>query len=66
MDPTIVIAANNDVTSESEFSMEAFPNYTPAEAFVQSLAGLVNQSDVETMLRAQKQMYYFALFYCII
>ncbi|XP_023301332.2 kxDL motif-containing protein CG10681 [Lucilia cuprina] len=45
-----------DVTPESEFSMDGFNNYTAGEAFIQGLAGLVNQSDVETMIRAQKQM----------
>lgn len=46
-----------DVTPESEVSMDGFTNYTASEAFIQGLAGLVNQSDVETMIRAQKQMY---------
>uniref|UniRef100_A0A2M4BYZ5 KxDL domain-containing protein n=1 Tax=Anopheles marajoara TaxID=58244 RepID=A0A2M4BYZ5_9DIPT len=41
---------------ESEFSIECFQNYTAAEVFVQGLAGLVNQTDVEVMIRAQKQM----------
>lgn len=45
-----------DVTPESDFSMDGFNNYTAGEAFIQGLAGLVNQSDVETMIRAQKQM----------
>lgn len=44
-------------TPESEFSIEGFQNYTASEVFVQGLAGLVNQSDVESMIRAQKQMY---------
>lgn len=55
------MTSNNDVTQdatpESDFSIEGFENYTAAEAFIQGLAGLVNQSDVETMIRAQKQMY---------
>ncbi|TMW47545.1 hypothetical protein DOY81_007371 [Sarcophaga bullata] len=45
-----------DITPESDFNMDGFNNYTAGEAFVQGLAGLVNQSDVETMIRAQKQM----------
>lgn len=53
---TINNDVTQDVTPESEFSMDGFNNYTAAEAFVQGLAGLVNQSDVETMIRAQKQM----------
>ncbi|XP_067612928.1 kxDL motif-containing protein CG10681 [Eurosta solidaginis] len=46
--------ATEDVTPESEF--DGFHNYTAAEVFIQGLAGLVNQGDVETMIRAQKQM----------
>ncbi|XP_063698658.1 kxDL motif-containing protein CG10681 [Culicoides brevitarsis] len=42
---------------ESELeSIECFQNYTAAEVFVQGLAGLVNFSDSEVMIRAQKQM----------
>uniref|UniRef100_A0A182WLR9 KxDL domain-containing protein n=1 Tax=Anopheles minimus TaxID=112268 RepID=A0A182WLR9_9DIPT len=41
---------------ESDFSIECFQNYTAPEVFVQGLAGLVNQTDVEVMIRAQKQM----------
>ncbi|XP_058463871.1 kxDL motif-containing protein CG10681 [Malaya genurostris] len=41
---------------ESEFSIECFQNYTAPEVFVQGLAGLVNQADVEVIIRAQKQM----------
>lgn len=33
-----------------------YQNYTAAEVFVQGLAGLVNQQDVESMIRAQKKM----------
>ncbi|KAF7270577.1 kxDL motif-containing protein CG10681 [Rhynchophorus ferrugineus] len=43
-------------TPESEFSIECFQNYTAPEVFVQGLAGIVDQLDVETMIRAQKQM----------
>lgn len=50
-----------DITPESDFNMDGFNNYTAGEAFVQGLAGLVNQSDVETMIRAQKQMYFKVL-----
>lgn len=47
-------------TPESEFSnsnFECFQNYTAPEVFIQGLAGIVNQGDVELMIRAQKQMY---------
>lgn len=44
-------------TPESEFSnFECFQNYTAPEVFVQGLAGIVNQGDVELIIRAQKQM----------
>ena len=38
----------------SEF--ECFQNYTASEVFVHGLSGIVNQSDVETIIRSQKQM----------
>ncbi|XP_030385396.1 kxDL motif-containing protein CG10681 isoform X2 [Scaptodrosophila lebanonensis] len=44
-----------DATPELE-SFEGFAAYTAAESFIQGLAGMVNQGDVETMIRAQKQM----------
>lgn len=44
-------------TPESEFSIECFQNYTAPEVFIQGLAGIVDQQDVESMIRAQKQMY---------
>ncbi|KAH8307315.1 hypothetical protein KR044_009967 [Drosophila immigrans] len=48
---------NADMTPDAEsFNGYAFNNYTAAEAFIQGLAGMVNQGDVETMIRAQKQM----------
>lgn len=37
-------------------SISVFQNYTAAEVFVQGLAGIVNQGDVEHMIRGQKQM----------
>ncbi|XP_012285591.1 kxDL motif-containing protein CG10681 [Orussus abietinus] len=37
-------------------SFECFQNYTAPEVFVQGLAGIVDQQDVESMIRAQKQM----------
>ncbi|XP_030571510.1 kxDL motif-containing protein CG10681 [Drosophila novamexicana] len=48
---------NADTTPDLEsFNGYGFNNCTPAEAFIQGLSGMVNQSDVETMIRAQKQM----------
>lgn len=44
-------------TPESELSnFECYQNYTAPEVFVQGLAGIVNQGDVELIVRAQKQM----------
>ncbi|XP_055371963.1 kxDL motif-containing protein CG10681 isoform X2 [Condylostylus longicornis] len=45
---------SRQIGEESEFSI--FQNYTAAEVFIQGLAGIVNQSDVESMIRAQKHM----------
>ena len=33
-----------------------YQNYGAGEVFVQGLAGVVNQQDVEAMIRAQKKM----------
>ncbi|XP_049939891.1 kxDL motif-containing protein CG10681 isoform X1 [Schistocerca serialis cubense] len=44
-------------TPESDLgSIECFQNYTAPEVFIQGLAGIVDQQDVEAMIRAQKQM----------
>ncbi|KAL0271644.1 UNVERIFIED_CONTAM: hypothetical protein PYX00_008671 [Menopon gallinae] len=44
-------------TPESDVgSIECFQNYTASEVFVQGLAGIVDQQDVQSMIRAQKQM----------
>ncbi|KAJ0171272.1 hypothetical protein K1T71_012822 [Dendrolimus kikuchii] len=43
-------------TPESDFSIECFQNYSAPEVFVQGLAGMVDQTDVETVIRAQKNM----------
>ncbi|XP_067003025.1 kxDL motif-containing protein CG10681 isoform X2 [Anabrus simplex] len=49
------MAAEN--TPESDLgSIECFQNYTAPEVFIQGLAGIVDQQDVEAMIRAQKQM----------
>lgn len=50
-------------TPESDTgSFECFQNYTAPEVFIQGLAGIVDQQDVESMIRAQKQMYFFLMF----
>ncbi|TDG50265.1 hypothetical protein AWZ03_003170 [Drosophila navojoa] len=54
---TDIVEDNADTTPDLEsFNGYEFNNYTAAEAFIQGLSGMVNQSDVETMIRAQKQM----------
>lgn len=57
------MATAND-TPESDFSIECFQNYSAPEVFVQGLAGMVDQTDVEMIIRAQKTMYvvYFYTF----
>merc|ERR1712141_783603 len=39
-----------------EMECSIYQNYTADEVFVQGLAGIVNQQDVESMIRAQKKM----------
>jgi hypothetical protein len=41
---------------ESEFSIECFQNYTAPEIFIQGLAQMQNQSDVESIVRSQKNL----------
>lgn len=54
---TDTMEENADTTPDVEsFNGYGFNNYTAAEAFIQGLSGMVNQGDVETMIRAQKQM----------
>jgi len=40
----------------NEETQNQYQNYTASEVFVQGLAGVVNQQDVEAMIRAQKKM----------
>ncbi len=41
---------------QPDMECSIYQNYTASEVFVQGLAGLVNQQDVESMIRAQKKM----------
>ena len=43
-------------TTGQDMECSIYQNYTASEVFVQGLAGLVNQQDVESMIRAQKKM----------
>ena len=45
-----------DANPQQEMECSIYQNYTASEVFVQGLAGLVNQQDVESMIRAQKKM----------
>ena len=43
-------------TGNDAMECSIYQNYSAAEVFVQGLAGVVNQQDVESMIRAQKKM----------
>ena len=47
-----------DQQQQQPFDMECsiYQNFSASEVFVQSLAGVVNQQDVEAMIMAQKKM----------
>ena len=47
-----------EMTAGNNTFMECsiYQNYTASEVMVQGLAGVVNQGDVEEMVRAQKEM----------
>ena len=44
------------VSYGNDLECSIYQNYTASEVFVQGLAGVVNQQDVEAMIRAQKKM----------
>ena len=43
--------------AQHDLECSIYQNYTASEVFVQGLAGVVNQQDVEAMIRAQKKMW---------
>ena len=45
-----------DEDPHPDLECSIYQNYTASEVFVQGLAGVVNQQDVEAMIRAQKKM----------
>ena len=48
---------NSPDTSEGDSpNVECFQNFTGPEVFVQGLAGMVNQQDVETIIGSQRYM----------
>lgn len=54
-DPAAAAASGlNPAVDAMECSI--YQNYSASEVFVQGLAGVVNQQDVEAMIRAQKKM----------
>ncbi|XP_050543835.1 kxDL motif-containing protein CG10681 [Daktulosphaira vitifoliae] len=48
--------AENTGDLDDTSSIECFQNYTAPEVFIQGIAGIVNQEDVESMIIAQKEM----------
>ena len=42
--------------TQQEMECSIYQNYGAEEVFIQGLAGIVNQQDVESMIRAQKKM----------
>lgn len=40
----------------NDLECSIYQNYSASEVFVQGMAGVVNQQDVEAMIRAQKKM----------
>ncbi|XKL60541.1 hypothetical protein PGB90_007598 [Kerria lacca] len=50
------MTSENSSTDTDNNSIECFQNYTASEVFIQGLAGLIDQQDVESMIRAQKQI----------
>ncbi|XP_031639546.1 kxDL motif-containing protein CG10681 [Contarinia nasturtii] len=56
-DSTTKLQRSQHETPDSESSnFECYQNFTAPEVFVQHIAGIVNQGDVELIVRAQKQM----------
>ena len=49
-------SAEGLAASYNDLECSIYQNYTASEVFVQGLAGIVNQQDVEAMIRAQKKM----------
>ena len=50
-------AERTELTAPNTFmECSIYQNYTASEVMVQGLAGVVNQGDVEEMVRAQKEM----------
>jgi len=45
-----------ELSPQSESNVECFQNFTAPEVFVQGLAGMVNQTDVEAIIQSQKYM----------
>ena len=49
-------ASPEEEEHQPDMECSIYQNYTASEVFVQGLAGVVNQQDVEAMIRAQKKM----------
>ena len=48
--------ASGLVPNQPDLECSIYQNYSASDVFVQGLAGVVNQQDVEAMIRAQKKM----------
>eukprot|EP00095_Tigriopus_kingsejongensis_P006266 maker-scaffold990_size72856-snap-gene-0.15 protein:Tk06266 transcript:maker-scaffold990_size72856-snap-gene-0.15-mRNA-1 annotation:"MSTP096" len=46
----------DDLSPTAQMECSIYQNYSASEVLVQSVAGMVNQQDVEAMVRAQKKM----------
>jgi len=49
-------ACGDEEGNVSPGTVECFQNFTAPEVFIQGLAGMVNQGDIETIIRSQKYM----------
>ena len=54
--PPPLSCANHVAPAGDPMECSIYQNYSASEVFVQGLAGVVNQQDVESMIRAQKKM----------
>ena len=50
------LSCTNNAPAGDPMECSIYQNYSASEVFVQGLAGVVNQQDVESMIRAQKKM----------
>ena len=56
LNPGTAGAAGAPPVGGPDMECSIYQNYSASEVFVQGIAGVVNQQDVEAMIRAQKKM----------